>query len=47
MKESHIGRDSLKDIDMCEVLVKIYGANPRQLFKMIRVNREINAKIIL
>lgn len=42
-----MGRDNLKDIDIWEVLVKIYGTSPKQLFKIIRVNREINAKIIL
>jgi hypothetical protein len=44
---SHKGRakDSVKV--RCLVLVKIYGNSPKKLLKRIKVNKEINIKVVL
>jgi len=47
IKLNHKGRakDSVKVRWL--VLVKIYGNNPKKLLKRIKVNKEINIKVVL
>jgi len=46
IKLNHKGRAKDKVNVMCLVLVKIYGKRPKKLLNKIRVNKEINMKVV-
>lgn len=46
MKLNHRGRARDRVIVICLVLVKIYGNNPKKLLNKIKVNKEINIKVV-